>query len=278
MRLVVNSRNCNSGSGLNRYKGKGIFSFPHRKNTSLRKVTNTDGKDEACVGLDKKLEGKGIDTVDSSNIDESGSDEESLMETISNFTEEEPINDDEESNIDNKEEIVHNNEDNNDIENKEEIVHNNEENVVNDVNLKRKFDKETQKLGVEYKYPPSIVDFLINNNKTDDSALPVPAKLQCLDQISVSDCQESYVPSIAEPQLQLYLTNHDSRNDVRMSENSKNHHLSLIYPTKGKKWPQKKCVNCRRKYGVRNDTRYICMQCNVALCKEPCFSDYHCNK
>ena len=55
--------------------------------------------------------------------------EESSMETISNFTEEEPINDDEESNIDNK----------------EEIVHNNEENVVNDVNLKQKFDRKHKK-------------------------------------------------------------------------------------------------------------------------------------
>ena len=143
------------------------------------------------------------------------------------------------------------------------------------MNLKRKLDEETNEDGFKRKYPPSIVDFLVNN-KTEDLVTSVPTRHQCLDSVSVSDCQENYVPSIAEPKL--YLTNHDRRNDVRMSENSKSHHLSLIYPTKGKKWPQKKCVNCRRKYGVRNDTRYICMQCNVALCKEPCFSDYHCNK
>ena len=87
----------------------------------------------------------------------------------------------------------------------------------------------------------------------------------------VSDCQENYIPSIAEPDL----TNHDSGNDEATSEKSINHHISLICPTEGKKWPQKKCIYCRQKYGVQKDTRYFCMECNVALCKEPCFSDYH---
>ena len=263
MRLVVKSRNCNAGSGLNRYKGEGLFSSLGRKNTSLKKVTisNTNEKDEADAELDEKLEGKGIDVVDSANIDESDSEDESSIETSSNFTEGEPFN----------EEMITNNK-----EDKKEVASDNEENSVDKVKLKRKLDEETEKGGIKYKHSPFIVDFLINNNNTDDSTLPGPAKLQCLDQISVSDCQENYLPSIAEPQP--YLTNHDIRNDERMSENSKRHQLSLICPTEGKKWPQKKCVNCRRKYKIRNDTRYICMQCNVALCKEPCFSDYHCNK
>ena len=96
-----------------------------------------------------------------------------------------------------------------------------------------------QEAGVKHKYPPSIVDFLINNN-TDDSAIPVPKKLQCLNS-SASDCQENYVPSIAESQP--YFTKHDSQNDERMSDKSTtNHYLSLICPTEGKKWPQKKCA------------------------------------
>ena len=177
MRLVVNSRNCNSGSGLNRYKGKGIFSFPHRKNTSLRKVTNTYGKDEADTDyVNKKPEGKGIDAVDSSNIKESGSDGESLMEIVSNFPEEKQDNDDKEINIDNE----------------EEDLNGNKEDTANDVNMKRKFNEETQEDGVKHNYSPSLVDFLINNNP-DDSAIPVPAKLQRLDS-SVSDCQENYIP------------------------------------------------------------------------------------
>ena len=52
-------------------------------------------------------------------------------------------------------------------------------------------------------------------------------------------------------------------------------HLPLPIPaTERKKWPQKPCVYCR-KHGVRHDTRYICSKCNIALCKSPCFSDYH---
>ena len=248
MRLVINSRNCYAGAGLYRYKGEGIYKSIGRKNTSLRKVTNINEKDEADTDLDEKLEGKGIDVADSSNIEEPGSDRESSIETTSNFSGEEPVNDDKESSVDDK----------------EETVHDNEGHALNKVNLKRKLDEETQESVVKRKYPPSIVDFLVNNN-TDDLATHVPTKLHYLDPVSVSDCQESYVPPSYH------------RNDERMSEKSTNHHLSLICPTEGKKWPQKKCASCRQKYGLRKDTRYICIQCNVALCK-PCFSDYHTNE
>ena len=71
------------------------------------------------------------------------------------------------------------------------------------------------------------------------------------------------------------LNDNDIHKNERSPEQSKNHRLTLIQPTEQKKWPQKKCVYCRRKYGIRNDTRYICLQCNVALCKEPCFAAYH---
>ena len=256
MHLIINSRNCNSGGGLNRYKGEGIYSSLHRKNTSLLKVRDTEKKDDTDSDLDKKYEGEGIDVVDSPNIDESGSDEKSLIETISDFSEDESFNDDKESKVDDK-----------------EVININEETPVEDENLETKSDEKTYEAGFKRKYSPTIVDLLVNNNT-------VPTKLQCLDSVSVSDCQENYVPLIAEPQS--YLTNHDHGNyphgnDEGMREKSANHHLSLICSTEGKKWPQKKCVFCRRKYGLRKDTRYICVQCNVALCKS-CFSDYHCNK
>ena len=252
MRLVFKPRGVNAG--LNRYKGKGIYKSIGRKNTSLRKVV----KDKADADPDEKIEGKGIDSVDS-NIEECkklDSDEESCTETISNFTEEEPAIDDKESNVGND----------------EESVSNDKVSIEDDEDSSEKVDEVTPTADLKRKYPPSIVDFLINNN-TDDSTIPVPTKLQCLDS-SASDCQENYVPSIAEPQP--YLSNHDSRNEERLSKKSTtNHQVSLIRPTERKKWPQKKCVYCRRNYGLRNDTRYICMQCNVALCKEPCFADYH---
>ena len=61
---------------------------------------------------------------------------------------------------------------------------------------------------------------------------------------------------------------------VLMHKPNHEHFLSKIPATEKKKWPQKPCVYCR-KYGTRHDTRYICSLCNVALCKDTCFSDYH---
>ena len=58
----------------------------------------------------------------------------------------------------------------------------------------------------------------------------------------------------------------------------KEHSLIKIPPTKRKQYPQKICVHCRQNLGIRNDTRYICTLCDVALCKKPCFSEYHCDK
>ena len=41
---------------------------------------------------------------------------------------------------------------------------------------------------------------------------------------------------------------------------------------------QRKCHVCRhtaRKPSQRKDTRYMCLECDVALCIDPCFKDYH---
>ena len=252
MRLVIDSRGSSAAAGLNRYNGRGIYSSIGRK-AGLRKVK----KDEADADdLDKKFEGKGVDAVDS-NIDKPSnveSEEESSIETASNSTEEKQDNDDRESSLDNK----------------EEDINGNKEDLNEDLN--EKVDDLTQTAGFKRKYPPSIVDFLINNNPDDTS---IPTKLQRLES-SIPDWEENSVSSLTESQPSI--TNHDSRNNnERMSEKSLNHHLSLITPTEGKRWPQKKCVYCRRKYGIRNDTRYFCMECKLALCKEPCFSDYHCD-
>ena len=62
----------------------------------------------------------------------------------------------------------------------------------------------------------------------------------------------------------------DNFHDIGHSQ----HLLTRITPTAKKKWPQKPCVY-GRKYGTRRDTRYICSSCNIALCKRPCFSEYH---
>ena len=100
------------------------------------------------------------------------------------------------------------------------------------------------------KISSSIVDSIINSRSEDS-----PTKIRCFD-TTISDWRE--------------------RSEKQKDMNN-GHSLSKITPTGKKKWPQKPCVLCR-KYGVRNDTRYICNLCNTALCKEPCFSEYHCNK
>ena len=53
------------------------------------------------------------------------------------------------------------------------------------------------------------------------------------------------------------------------------HSPSRIPPTERKKYSQRRCVVCR-KHGASRDTRYYCETCNVALCKTPCFEEYHC--
>ena len=128
----------------------------------------------------------------------------------------------------------------------------------------------TQKSCVKRNYTPSVIDFLINNN-VDDASIPLPTKPQHLDS-AISDRQKDNVHKITS------LTDHDSHMDEIISEQSTNHQLTLICPMERKRYPQKKCVHCHRKYGLGNDTRYICTLCDVALCKEPCFSEYHCNK
>ena len=54
------------------------------------------------------------------------------------------------------------------------------------------------------------------------------------------------------------------------------HVPSAIVSDSKKKYPQRKCIVCRR-YGTRRDTRYCCKDCVgfPALCKSPCFMKYH---
>ena len=99
------------------------------------------------------------------------------------------------------------------------------------------------------KIPPSFIDSIINGT-VDGSQ----SKIRRLDNSIIPESNEG------------------------MPSKKSEHTLSKIAATEKKMWPQKPCVVCRRRYGVRHDTRYICILCNVALCKEPCFSEYHCNK
>ena len=156
-------------------RGGGLIDL-YRRNPSL-KTTNLKTKQKQrhpryvianADDLNKKYMGKGIDVstncmrndvVDPNNNEstELKSDQESVMETISNSS-------------------------------KESTVDRNEEMIVDDKDLKDKSDEVTQAAGVKCKYSPSYIDFLINNN-IDDSVIPTPTKQQCFDS-SMSDNHE----------------------------------------------------------------------------------------
>ena len=225
-----------------------LYRYIGRKQYGVRKVE----KDEADADdTTEKVDGKGIDvstnTVENvdavdSNIDQCTnpeSDEESSIETISNFTEDGLLNNTEKQDDD------------------EDV-------------LKEKSDEETYPAGVKRKYSPSVIDFLINNN-TDNSSIPPTTKKQCLAS-STSDCNEK------NDALAKYDVDDFDTQLSKLLDEKKDHSLIKIPPTKRKKYPQKICVRCRRDYGVRNHTRHICTICDVALCKGPCFVEYHCNK
>ena len=271
MRLVINSRNCNANEGLNRYNGKGIYQALGPQHTGLRKVE----KDETNANdLKKKSIGKGIndssmgdvDAVDSSNIEEStkvDSDEDSVREAINNSSNGTVVNKDKESIADDEEKSAHDDEESSVDD--EEVDINDEKEDVNDADLKEEVDD--QKSGDKRKYPPSLVDYLINNN-TDDTSITIPTKLQRL------DSPMSYCHDENDTSTKSDVDDFDTHLDTLLND-KKDHSLIKIPPTKKKRYPQKICVHCRQNLGVRNDTRYICTLCDVALCKIPCFSEYH---
>ena len=69
-----------------------------------------------------------------------------------------------------------------------------------------------------------------------------------------------------------------NRKKIYDMERADYHIPTPILPTRKKKYPQRRCVVCR-KNGAPHDTRYCCKACFElpALCKTPCFRIYHCN-
>ena len=63
-------------------------------------------------------------------------------------------------------------------------------------------------------------------------------------------------------------------NSINRNDDNKSHISSRISQTGTKKYPQKRCVVCRR-HGTPRDTRHCCKACNVALCMGRCFDEYH---
>ena len=69
-----------------------------------------------------------------------------------------------------------------------------------------------------------------------------------------------------------------NRKQIDDRECTDNHVPTIIFPTRKKKYPQRRCVICRENDAPR-DTRYCCKACFEvpALCKTPCFRIYHSN-
>ena len=259
MRLIIERRTSNGGAGLNRYKGEGIFIPLGRKHNGLKKVKvdmvkdkkpNEDYLQESFVGTGINVSTNSMKKVDvdSLNTDESpklDSNEQSFTDAINNSGKETAADEDDE----------------------EKPTQNEEENMLVDGDLKEKSDEKTQAAGRKRNYSPYVIDFLINNN-TDDLAISASAKQQSLNS-SMPDCGEEN-----EDLMKSDIDDSDTQLSKLLRE-KKDHSLVKIPPTKRKKYPQKICVHCRKQYGVRNDTRHICTVCDVALCKEPCFVEYH---
>ena len=165
-----------------------------------------------------------------------------------------------------------------DITSRNDSVENNDDNSDDEDNISAYNDDNDKE----------SIDSVSTNNEENGMTIVRP---KCAPQSSISsiinDTNEN--PSIAPSKVACFNTStQECHDDDSMSVVEKattdgkkmkyDHSVSRIPGTDKKKWPQRKCVHCRQKYGFRNDTRYKCMSCNVALCKEPCFNDYHCNK
>ena len=140
--------------------------------------------------------------------------------------------------------------------------------------MSEKVDEVTHAPGLKRKFQPSFVDFIINKN-TEESSISAQPKLQCLDSSIIDYCENNDASTSVEVQKSAAVDECNMQPSDQKKDKKDEHSLIKIPSTKRKKYAQKVCVHCRQKYGVRNDTRYICVLCQVALCKEPCFSNYH---
>ena len=264
MRLVFDTPGRFCGAGLNRYNGRGIYGTIGRKVllSGLRNVTKTveeysgiaDAESDDLNKGSAESMGLGVDASSTDKLDDS---EISNTSNIDKFTK---PNLDEESST---ETIVK-------LNDHTEVDPVNDDKLNDDSGVDNKASQKTEPdvAGIKRKFPPSFVNSIINKNIGDDSQ----PKLQRLDS-SFMDCSENNDASTNSDVDEC-----DTQPSEQVQDKKEDHSLIKIPPTKRKKYAQKVCVHCRHKYSVRNDTRYICTLCDIALCKEPCFAEYHCNK
>lgn len=98
--------------------------------------------------------------------------------------------------------------------------------------------------------------------------------------ISALDFQENLIDQLIAEHVQTATSPRGGRpsshdNPTRLSGR---HFPSSIPETDKKKFPTKRCHVCAHtalEAKVRKETRYECTDCDVALCVDPCFKNYH---
>ena len=146
--------------------------------------------------------------------------------------------------------------------------------------VKRKVSSDSDNSMADSDYSPVVLTKIRRFSKDEDSTIESDEidNSSTLFQGEDSEVESSDVRSSSIEGGYSQDVNNTNKNNLNSGEKKScdgdRHLLSQIPPTEKKKWPQKPCIICRR-HGVRHDTRYYCKFCNAALCKEPCFREYH---
>ena len=155
----------------------------------------------------------------------------------------------------------------------------NEEPSKTDISSSEENDSEDSDLNGNNEYHTSAnkhhpkVDLIVSGEKDFQD----PDDVSEMNTLSIKN--EKLKDIVPKPNEIDTKTLHLDRTDKKVSATDNNlnvikHIPTQIPATEKKKWPQKPCVLCR-KHGTRRDTRHFCSFCNIALCKSPCFSEYH---
>ena len=145
-------------------------------------------------------------------------------------------------NITSRNDSVEDNDDNSDDE--DDISDYNEDDDKETIDQSVPMNNEDGMTIVSPKYvPQSFITSIIND--TNENSSIAPSKDACLN-TSTPECLDDSMSVVEKATTDGKKMKYD-------------HSISRIPGTEKKKWPQRKCVHCRQKYGVRNDTRYKCM-------------------
>ena len=124
-------------------------------------------------------------------------------------------------------------------------------------------------------YPPVVPTKIRRFSKDEDSEME---SNEIDDSLNLSQNEDNEVESSDVRCTEGGFSQDVNKNNLNSGEKTysddNRHLLSQIPPTDKKKYPQRRCPYSRMNSTPR-DTRYYCKFCNAALCKEPCFREFH---